>query len=139
MIYLAINNSKIIKPENIFITEEDNFFKIKYKLYNSIFTNSFCFKIKSVSITNKDNFYFLDIADELDKQQIYMIDRFFNDHINFYKSFMRNDKILFYKNHYVDNFYSLNKDKLTDIFLIIKYIKKGKDNYPIIHINHNGL
>ena len=85
----------------------------------------------------KDNFYYIDIGDINDKKQVSMVDHFFNENINFYKSFIKNDKILFYKNHYLDNFYNLNKDKLTDIFIIIKYIKKGKDNYPIIHINHN--
>ena len=137
MIYLAINDSKIIQPENIHLTEEDNFFRIKYKIFNSIFMNTLCFKLKSVSIMYKDNFYYIDIGDINDKKQVSMVDHFFNENINFYKSFIKNDKILFYKNHYLDNFYNLNKDKLTDIFIIIKYIKKGKDNYPIIHINHN--
>jgi len=128
-------NLQSINIHNILLNEDHNLFKIKYKLYPDIYMIGLSLKLNMTSITqDKYNYYYLNINTKDDYDKIYCIDNYFNNQITNYKSFLKDKNIIFYKNQYLDSFYESNKNKQIDIYLTIKYIKKGKDNYPIIHI-----
>ena len=105
-------------------------------------TNLF-FKINNIGLQFNKGFYYLSIKDKIINDKIISLDDFFKTKISYYKTFLKNNKVLFYKNYHLDNYFknykeNIKENKQNDIYLIIKYIKKGKDNYPIIHI-HNEL
>ena len=131
---IAINNLQSLTISDISLKEDHHLFKIKYKLRPDLHMIGLSFKINSVSITQDKYNYFLTIHSKDDYEKIYSINDYFTQKIANYKSYLKNKKIIFYKNQFLDTFYEINKGKIMNIYLIIKYIKKGKDNYPIIHI-----
>jgi hypothetical protein len=131
---IAIQNLQSLTVPDISFNEDNHLFKIKYKLYKGVYMIGLSIKINSVSITQDKYNYLLNIHSKSDYEKIYSIDEYFNQNITNYKSYLRDKKIIFYKNQFLDTFYEINKNKITSLYLNIKYIKKGKDNYPIIHI-----
>lgn len=131
---IAIQNLQSLTITDISLNEDNNLFKIKYKLNQGLYMIGLSFKINSLSITQDKYNYYLNIHSKTDYEKIYSIDEYLNHNITNYKSYLKDKKIIFYKNKFLDSFYEMNKNKITSLYLNIKYIKKGKDNYPIIHI-----
>lgn len=143
MTSLVIQSPNIIHTDNIILIEDDIYFKIKYKIKPNVYTTNLFFKITDIKMEYNKGFYHLSIKDKKMNDKIVSIDEYFKSKISYYKTFIKKNKILFFKNHYLDNYFkeynhNIENNRSNDIYLIIKYVKKGKDNYPIIHI-HNEL
>ena len=132
-------NKVIIKDINsldenkITLSEDKTYIKLRYQYKQNISLIGIPFKLFYSEITSYKNYYYIDINDKY-IQKIKNIDRYLSHKINSYKSFLKDNKISFYKNIFLDNFYEKYKGKIIDINIVIKYVKKGKDYYPIIHI-----
>jgi len=143
MTSLVIQTPEIIDNNKIILIEDNQFFKIKYQIKPNVYMTNLFFKINNIGLQFNKGFYYLSIKDKIINDKIISLNDFFKTKISYYKSFLRNNKVLFYKNYHLDNYFknykeNIKENKQNDIYLIIKYIKKGKDNYPIIHI-HNEL
>ena len=141
MTSLVIKTPEIIDNNQIILIEDNQFFKIKYQIKPNVYMTNLFFKINNIGLQFNKGFYYLSIKDKIINDKIISLDDYFKTKISYYKTFIRNNKVLFYKNYHLDNYFknykeNIKENKQNDIYLIIKYIKKGKDNYPIIHIKN---
>jgi len=141
MTSLVIKTPEIIDNNKIILIEDNQFFKIKYHIKPNVYMTNLFFKINNIGLQFNKGFYYLSIKDKIINDKIISLDDYFKTKISYYKTFLRNNKVLFYKNYHLDNYFknykeNIKENKQNDIYLIIKYIKKGKDNYPIIHIQN---
>ena len=141
MTSLVIQTPEIIDNNQIILIEDNQFFKIKYQIKPNVYMTNLFFKINNIGLQFNKDFYYLSIKDKIINDKIISLDDYFKTKISYYKTFLRNNKVLFYKNYHLDNYFknykeNIKENKQNDIYLIIKYIKKGKDNYPIIHIQN---
>lgn len=131
---IAIQNVQSLTIPDISFHEDTHLFKLKYKLGPGLYMIGLTFRINSVSITRDKYNYQLNLHSKPDYDKINSINAYFDDKIMNYKSYLKDKHIIFYKNQFLDTFYEIHHNKIIDVYLTIKYIKKGKDNYPIIHI-----
>ena len=137
MSHLILKNIELLQTENIFFIQETLIIKIKYKLNQNIYTIGLTFQFEECSIIYEDHIYYLTINDINFENRLRVIDNFFKYKIRNYKSFLKNNKLILNGNNFIYNFYKTYKNKNINISISIKYIKKDKDNYPIIHIIEN--
>ena len=130
---IVLRDIHTINVQNIQLLEDKSYIKLRYEYKKNIFIIGISFKVAKCEMTLHKNNYLLNI-DQKDTNQIKVIDDYLYHKIQYYKTFLKDNKISFYKNMYLDNFYNAHKGKKIDIILVIKYVKKGKDYYPIIHI-----
>jgi hypothetical protein len=129
---LILRDISRINVKNIKLLEDKSYIKLRYE-YKNICIIGISFKVTKCEIILHKNNYLLNI-DKKDINQIKIIDDYLYHNIPYYKSFLKDNKISFYKNIFLDDFYNTHKTKQLDVILVIKYVKKGKDYYPIIHI-----
>ena len=130
---IVIKDINLIDETKITLSEDKMYIKLRYKYKPNISLIGIPFKIYQSEITYHKNYYYLNIHDKYLKK-ITNIDKYLSHKIDYYKTFLKGNKITFYKNIFLDDFYEKYKQKTIDINIVIKYVKKGKDYYPIIHI-----
>lgn len=130
---LIIRDINNIDLKNIKLLNEKTYIKIRYEYKNNIILSGLSFCIHNCVIKKLNNNYHL-LIDNKEIKSLIQINDFLKKKINYYKSFLSNNYIIFYKNTYLNNLYNQNHGKIFDTILNIKYVKKGKDYYPIIHI-----
>ena len=130
---LFIKDINTVDKSKITLSEDKTYIKIRYKYKENISLIGIPFKLYNSEITSYKNYYYIDINDKYIKN-IKNIDHYLFHKIQNYKTFLKGNKMIFYKNIFLDSYYEKYKGKKIDINIVIKYVKKGKDYYPIIHI-----
>jgi len=133
MSQIVIRDIHTINVKNIKLLEDKSYIKLRYEYKKNIFIIGISFKVPQCELILHNHYYSL-LVNHTDLSQIKVVENFLHHNIPYYKTFIKDNKISFCKNVYLDNFYHSYKGKKRDIILMIKYVKKGQDYYPIIHI-----
>ena len=135
MSYVILKDLSKINIRNIYLINELKLIKIKYKLDKNIYSVGISFYYGGIELVKDKDMFLIKIEDAKSKDTMHELDTFFKKAVKNYQSFLNARKdILIKSNTTIEKIYQKNINQKMNVSLIIKYIKKDKYNYPIIHL-----
>ena len=135
MSYVILKDLSKINIRNIYLINELKLIKIKYKLDKNIYSVGISFNYGGIELVKDKDMFLIKITDAKSKDRMHELDTFFKKSVKNYQSFLNARKdILIKSNTTIEKIYQKNINQKMNVSLIIKYIKKDKYNYPIIHL-----
>ena len=135
MSYLIVKDLSKINIHNIYLIHELKLIKIKYKLDKNIYSVGISFYYGGIELVKDKDMFLIKIEDISSIHTIQELDNFFKKAVKNYQSLLNAEKNIMIKpNTAIEKIYQKNINQKINVSIIIKYIKKDKYNYPIIHI-----